>query len=44
MAMVGVVVAGKAVNLEQIKTEAAALSGKFVTNKDRLTGYLEQLK
>lgn len=44
MAMVGVVVAGQPVNLEQIKTDSAALSGKFVTNKDRLTSYLDQLK
>ncbi|GGK84791.1 pseudoazurin [Amphritea balenae] len=44
MAMVGVVVAGNAVNLEQIKADSAALSGKFVTNKDRLTSYLDQLK
>ena len=44
MAMVGVVVAGEPVNLEKIKADSAALAGKFVTNKDRLSGYLDQIK
>jgi len=43
MAMVGVVVAGKPTNLEEIKTNAAKLSASFVMNKDRLTNYLNQI-
>lgn len=44
MAMVGVVVAGQATNLEDVKANSAALSGRFVMNKDRLTNYLGQIK
>lgn len=44
MAMVGVVVAGKPVNLEEIKTNSAALSSSFVMNKDRLEKYLASVK
>ncbi|WP_415896485.1 pseudoazurin [Neptuniibacter sp. QD72_48] len=44
MAMVGVVVAGKPTNLEEVKTNAAELSATFVMNKDRLTNYLNQIK
>ena len=44
MAMVGVIVAGEPTNLEEIKANVAALSSTFVTNKDRLDGYLAQIK
>lgn len=43
MAMVGVIVAGNATNLEEIKTNSAALSRTFVTNKERLNQYLSGL-
>ena len=43
MAMVGVVVAGKPVNLEQIKSDSATLQASFVMNKKRLGKYLAQL-
>lgn len=44
MAMVGVVVAGKPVNLEEIQANASSLTGRFVMNKVRLSGYLAQVK
>lgn len=44
MAMVGVVVAGEPTNLDEVKANAASLSGRFVMNKERLSGYLEQVK
>lgn len=43
MAMVGVIVAGDASNLEAVKANSAALSNTFVTNKDRLNQYLSEL-
>ena len=44
MAMVGVVVAGKPVNLEEIKANSAKLSASFLMNKDRLEKYLASVK
>ncbi|WP_305856537.1 pseudoazurin [Balneatrix alpica] len=44
MAMVGVIVAGEASNLAEIKANAPALSSTFVMNKDRLQGYLSQVQ
>lgn len=44
MAMVGVVVAGKPVNLEQVKTDSKKLSSTFMMNKDRLDNYLAGIK
>lgn len=44
MGMVGIVVAGKPANLDEVKTNAAALSSTFIMNKDRLTNYLNQVK
>ncbi|MCV6610378.1 MAG: pseudoazurin [Amphritea sp.] len=44
MAMVGVVVAGEPTNLDDVKANAASLNGRFVMNKERLNGYLEQAK
>lgn len=42
MAMVGVIVAGEASNLETIKKNAASLTAKFAMNKDRLDKYLAE--
>lgn len=44
MGMVGVVQVGKAVNLEDAKVKAAEASAKMITNKDRFTKALEQVK
>lgn len=44
MAMVGVVVAGNPVNLDEIKTNAASVTAGFALNKDRLDKYLAQVK
>jgi len=44
MAMVGVIVAGEPTNLDEIKANVGAISGTFVTNKDRLNAYLAQIK
>jgi pseudoazurin len=44
MAMVGVIVAGKPTNLDDVKKNAAALTASFAMNKDRLDTYLAQLK
>ena len=44
LAMVGVIVAGEATNLEQVKTKAVDYSARFATNKDRLDKYLLSLQ
>ena len=44
MAMVGVVVAGNPVNLDQIKADSKKLTSTFVMNKDRLDNYLAGIK
>lgn len=44
MAMVGVVVAGQASNLDDIKAKSSSLTSKFVMNKERLDNYLAQVK
>jgi pseudoazurin len=44
MAMAGVIQVGKAVNLEDAKKQADALSKSFVMNKTRLAGYMAQAK
>lgn len=43
MAMVGVVVAGKPINLEQIKSDSASFQSSFLRNKKRLGKYLAQI-
>jgi len=42
MAMVGMIVAGKPVNLEQVISDAAAVKTQFFKNKKRLDNYLAQ--
>ena len=44
MAMVGVIQAGNATNLEKVKADSKALSATFVMSKDRLDKYLAQAK
>ena len=44
MGMVGVVVAGKPVNLEQVKADSKALTATFMMNQTRLDDYLAQVK
>lgn len=44
MGMAGVIQVGKPVNLAEAKGEAETLSKSFVMNKDRLAGYLAQVK
>jgi pseudoazurin len=44
MAMVGVIVAGEPVNLEQIKTDAEPFIATFAMKKKRLTKYLAEVK
>ena len=44
MAMVGVIQVGNAANLDQAKAEAEKLKAGFVMNKERLDGYLAQVK
>lgn len=41
LAMVGVIVAGKPTNLEEIRKNASSLSSKFAVNKNRLDKYLD---
>ncbi len=43
MAMVGVIQAGEATNLESIKAAVAAKKSTFIMNADRLDNYLSQL-
>lgn len=43
MAMVGVIVAGNPVNLEQVKADSASFQASFMLNKDRLQKYLDQV-
>lgn len=40
--MLGVIVAGKPINIDQAKQIAAELDSKFVANRGRLLGYIEQ--
>ncbi|WP_261841195.1 pseudoazurin [Aliamphritea ceti] len=42
--MVGVIHAGKPVNLTEAQQAAREISSKFLMNKDRLISYLDQLK
>lgn len=44
MAMVGVIVAGKPTNLQDVAVKASSLTSKFVVHKDRLDSYLAQVK
>ncbi|WP_370278428.1 pseudoazurin [Pontibacterium sp.] len=44
MAMVGVIVAGEATNLSEVKQNAAALSSTFAVHKYRLEEYLEKVR
>lgn len=44
MAMVGVIVADKASNIDKIKTNSTALTKTFVLAKDRLDKYLAEVK
>ena len=44
LAMVGVIVAGKPTNLDDIKKKSHALTATFATSKDRLDKYLAQVK
>jgi len=44
MAMTGVIQVGKASNLADAKKATDALSKSFVMNKDRLAGYMAQVK
>ena len=43
LAMVGVIQVGEAVNLDDVKTAAQSMKSTFVSNSDRLDGYLAQL-
>jgi hypothetical protein len=43
MAMVGVIQAGEATNLESIKAAVATKKSTFIMNADRLDNYLSQL-
>ena len=43
LAMVGVIQVGAAVNLDDVKAAAQDLKSTFVSNSDRLNGYLAQL-
>ena len=43
LAMVGVIQVGEAVNLDDIKAAAQNIKSTFVSNSDRLDGYLAQL-
>lgn len=42
LGMIGVIVAGEPVNLEQVKANSAALAGTIAMNKERLENYLNQ--
>ncbi len=44
LAMVGVIIAGKPTNLDEIKKSSKALTTTFATNNDRLNKYLSQVK
>lgn len=44
MGMVGVIVAGKPVNLEEVRKESIALSNSFAVHKYRLEEYLDRIK
>ena len=44
MGMAGVIQVGKPVNLAEAKGQAETLSKSFVMNKDRLSGYMAQVK
>lgn len=44
MGMVGVIQVGKAINLDEARTESEKLSKTFVMNKDRLSKALAQVK
>ena len=44
MGMVGIVVAGKPVNLEEVRKESIALSNSFAIHKYRLEEYLDRVK
>ena len=44
MGMAGVIQVGKPANLAEAKGQAEALSKSFVMNKDRLAGYMAQVK
>ncbi|MGO4476975.1 pseudoazurin [Massilia sp. 2TAF26] len=44
MGMAGVIQVGKPVNLAEAKGQAETLSKSFVMNKDRLAGYMAQVK
>jgi hypothetical protein len=43
LAMVGVIQVGEAVNLDDVKAAAQDTKSTFVSNSDRLDGYLAQL-
>ena len=43
LAMVGVIQVGEAVNLDDVKAAAQSMKSTFVSNSDRLDGYLAQL-
>ena len=43
LAMVGVIQVGEAVNLDDVKAAAQSMKSTFVSNSDRLYGYLAQL-
>lgn len=44
MGMVGVIIAGKPTNLDDVLVKASSLKSKFVVHKDRLDNYLAQVK
>lgn len=44
MAMVGVIVAGEPVNLEEIRANADDLESEFLANQDRLSNYLSEVE
>lgn len=44
MAMVGVIQAGNATNLDAVKSASKSLSSTFIMNKERLDNYLAQAK
>ena len=44
MAMVGVIVAGEPVNLEEIRANAGDLESEFLANQDRLNNYLSDVE
>jgi len=44
LGMLGVIQVGNAINLEQLKAEWAKLGAGVVMNKDRVNGYIAQIK